>query len=462
MSFLKLVYEKQKIPVGVTPKDYFERLDGEHSQLFDSCGSGGYSYIAYDPFLSVWSMKGVAQMRKKKDFFHFKKSAVGQIIDTSSGDALLDLFNMFELKDDAPVPFPGGAAGFLSYDYGCRFVGVEQEVYDDLHLPDYQFNFYDKVIVFDHDEDLIYLLAVAETDMSAQRKVEEIKVDLRSDMGFRRAGEIGEIESNINETDYIDKVLQIKELLKQGQTYQVNFSQRFKADCSLDGWSVYKKLSALNPSSFSCYQNFPDYQIISSSPELLIRKRGDVLETWPIKGTVKRGKNEQEDQKLAEELIKSKKDNAELSMIVDLERNDLGKVCEVGTVKVDSHREIHKYSHVIHTVSRVSGILDNKKNIFDALKAIFPSGSITGCPKKRTMEIIDRFEDYKRGVYTGAAGFIGFNGSADFNILIRTMLLKDREIFFNAGGGIVIDSDPKKEYDESVMKAQALIDTLKK
>lgn len=447
--------------MGVSPRDYFERLDAEHNQLFDSGGSGRYSYIVYDPFLLVWSVNGVAQMQKKKDFFHLKKSAVGQIVETSSGNALLDLFNVFELKDDSPVPFAGGAAGFLSYDYGCRFVGVEQEVYDDLNLPDYQFNFYDKVIAFDHDENAIYYIGIAETDMSAQRKVEEIKQDLNSGTGFHRVGEIGEIESNISESDYIEKVLKIKELLKQGETYQVNFSQRFKADCSLDGWSVYKKLAALNPSPFSCYQNFPDYQIISSSPELLLRKRGDKLETWPIKGTVKRGKSEAEDQTLAEELIKSKKDNAELSMIVDLERNDLGKVCEIGTVKVDSHREIHKYSHVIHTVSRVSGILDNKKNIFDSLRAVFPSGSITGCPKKRTMEIIDRFEDYKRGVYTGAAGYIGFNGDADFNILIRTMLLKDREIFFNAGGGIVIDSDPKKEYDESVMKAQALIDTLK-
>ncbi len=450
------------MPAGVTPRDYFERLDGGHSQLFDSCGSDRYSYIAYDPFLLVWSMDGVAQMQKKKDFFHLKKSAVGQIVDTSSGNALVDLFNMFILKDDSPVPFSGGAAGFLSYDYGCRFVGVKQEVYDDLHLSDYQFNFYDKVIAFDHDQNVNYFIGIAETDMSAKRKVEEIKTDLRSDKGLTRVGEIGDIESNISETDYVDKVLRIKELLKQGETYQVNFSQRFKADCSLKGWSVYKNLSALNPSPFSCYQNFPDYQIISSSPELLFRKRGELIETWPIKGTVKRGKSEREDQKLAEELLKSKKDDAELSMIVDLERNDLGRVCETGSVKVDSHREIHKYSHVIHTVSRVSGVLDSKKNVFDALSVVFPSGSITGCPKKRTMEIIDRFEDYKRGVYTGAAGFIGFNGDADFNILIRTMLLKDREIFFNAGGGIVIDSDPKKEYDESVMKAQALIDTLKK
>ncbi len=462
MPFLKPVYEKYPLSAEISLHDFFERVEDEHAFLFESGKAGRYSYIVYDPFLVAWSQGRTAQMIQRKDFMHMKKTASGRIVELTSDQALVELLGEFRYKGEAPVPFFGGAAGFLSYDYGCRFVGVEQKVYDDLGLPDYAFNFYDKVIAFDHEEKVFYLIGTAETDIGAKRKIEEIKKDLGKSKRLKRAGRVGEVSSNVSEREYIEKVNQIKELLRKGESYQVNYSQRFRAECTVDGWSVYKKLAAVNPSPFACYLRFSDYSIVSASPELLLRKRDNLLETHPIKGTVKRGKNEEEDNKLADELLNSKKDEAELSMIVDLERNDLGRVCEMGSVKVDKHREISKYSHVIHTVSRVSGILDRKKNIIDALEAVFPSGSITGCPKKRTMEIIDRFEDFSRGVYTGAAGFISFGGDSDFNILIRTLLLKDGEAYFNAGGGIVIDSDAKKEYDESLMKAQAIIDTLKK
>ena len=441
--------------------DFFEHVEDDHACLFESGGNGRYSYIAYDPFLLVWSQKGVVQISEIKDFFNFKKTSAGGIMDVRANKALREIFEEFRFKGDAPVPFSGGAAGFIGYDYGCGFNGVEQQVYDDLGVSDFRFNFYDKVIAFDHQENVYYFIAHAETDIGAKRKIEEIKTDLKKPLRLRRAGRFGEVKSNVSEADYIQKVNQIKELLKKGESYQVNYSQRFRADCTVDGWTVYKKLAGVNPSPFSCYLKYPDYSIVSASPELLLRKRGTVLETWPIKGTVRRGKNKYEDLKLAEELLKSKKDDAELSMIVDLERNDLGRVCEMGSVKVDSHREIQNLSHVIHTFSRVSGVLDKKKNIFDALEAVFPSGSITGCPKKRTMEIIDKFEDFKRGIYTGSAGFIGFNGESDFNILIRSLLLKDGEAYFHAGGGIVMDSDAKKEYDESLMKARAITETLK-
>jgi para-aminobenzoate synthetase component 1 len=171
---------------------------------------------------------------------------------------------------------------------------------------------------------------------------------------------------------------------------------------------------------------------------------------------VRRGKTEEEDARLVDELLASKKDDAELSMIVDLERNDLGKVCAPGTVKVEAHREIQKLSHVIHTYSRVSGKLAARKDVFDVIEAVFPGGSITGCPKKRTMEIIDALEDYKRGIYTGSAGFISFSGDMDLNILIRTMLFNKEKVYFQVGGGIVIDSDPKSEYVETLNKAEGM------
>lgn len=461
MSFIKSVYEKYPLSAEISLHDFFEHVEDEHACLLESGGTGRYSYIAYDPFLLVWSQKGVVQFSVLKNFFNYKKTSTGGIMDLKGNGALRKIFAEFSFKGESPVPFGGGAAGFIGYDYGCGFNGVDQKVYDDLGVSDFRFNFYDKVIAFDHQDNVYYLIALAETDLGAKRKVEEIKTDLKKPLRLRRAGLFGEVKSNVSKADYIGKVNQIKELLKKGESYQVNYSQRFRADLTVDGWSVFRKLAGVNPSPFSCYLKYPDYSIVSASPELLLRKRGMALETWPIKGTVKRGKNKYEDIKLAEELKKSKKDDAELSMIVDLERNDLGKICEIGSVKVESHREIQYLSHVIHTFSRVSGVLDKKKNIFDALEAVFPSGSITGCPKKRTMEIIDRFEDYKRGIYAGSAGFIGFNGESDFNILIRSLLLKDGEAFFHAGGGIVMDSDAKKEYDESLMKAHAIMEILK-
>lgn len=439
----------------------FEHVEGDYSCLFESGKNGRYSYIAYDPFLLLWSEKGTVNVARRKDFSVVKKNGAGGIIALSPQKALAAVLDEFTFKGDLPVPFYGGAAGFFSYDYGCGFNGVEQKVYDDLEIEDYRFNFYDKVIAFDHEENVYYLIATAETESAAKRKMEEIKRDLSAPPRLRRAGRTGEILSNTSETGYVEKVLKIKELLEAGETYQVNFSQRFRADCTVDGWEIYGRLSAVNPAPYACYMRFPDYTIVSASPELLLKKRGERIETRPIKGTVKRGKNGREDDKLKKELAGSEKDAAELAMIVDLERNDLGKVCETGTVKVDAHREMIKCSHVIHTESAVSGVILKNKDITDALEAVFPSGSITGCPKKRTMEIIDRFEDYKRGVYTGSAGFINFGGDGDFNIMIRTLLIKDGVAYFHAGGGIVADSDPKKEYKESMMKARAIFDVLK-
>lgn len=460
MAFAKLAYERIPLSVGMHPHIFFDRLKGEYACLLESGKGGRYSYIGYDPFLITWSAAGSAQMIKRKDFFNLKKSAVGQIIESNDSFEVTRLLKQFELKGDCPVPFCGGAVGYISYDYGCGFTGVEQKVFDDLKMPDYYFSFFDKVVAFDHQENFVYRIAIAESDMAAERKLKEIDYDLEYDLPLQRKGSVGELVSNISKDVYVKKVDELKKLLIDGETYQVNFSQRFSADCSYDPWNVYKKLAVKNPSPFACYLDYPDFKVVSSSPELLLRIRDERIETWPIKGTIPRGKNEAEDQKNIKMLMASKKDDAELSMIVDLSRNDLGKVCEIGSVKVDAHRDIEKYSHVIHTVSRVSGKLSKNKGFDDCLRALFPGGSITGCPKKRTMEIIDKFEDYKRGIYTGSAGFISFSGDADLNILIRTMLFMDNKVYFNAGGGIVVDSNAEKEYEESVDKAKAMIESL--
>ncbi|MBU0668415.1 aminodeoxychorismate synthase component I [Patescibacteria group bacterium] len=456
MSLLKIEYEKRRLAAGETLQAFFNHLRGQYACLLESCGKGRYSYIAYDPFLVVWSENDTVQLLQLKNFDPFKKSGAGRIMERPESLAVSDLFEEFRFNGSAPVPFCGGAAGYFSYDFGTRFVGVRQKVFDDTLIPTYLFGFYDKVFAFDHEEGALYVIAVGETDLVARRKIDEMKTDLFRTVYPQRKGEVGELTSNLSRDAYLRKVELIKDLLRKGETYQVNLSQRFSGDCTKPGWAIYKRLAAVNPSPFACYFEYPDFSIVSCSPELLLRKRGLKVESRPIKGTAPRGMNEAEDAVNVARLLASEKENAELSMITDLVRNDLGKVCKVGSVKVLGHREIEKYSHVVHTVSRVGGELEDKKTVFDCLQAIFPGGSITGCPKKRTMEIIDQLEDYKRGVYTGSAGYISFSGDCDFNILIRTMLLKDDKVYFHAGGGIVMDSDPLREYEETLDKVLAL------
>ena len=469
MAFLKLAVEKFEFDEKTdNVRELYEKVKGEYSCLLESGGGyeegvdgSRYSYFVYDPFLVAWAKAGIDQMIRRRDFCGFLKSGAGQIVEGEPGRMITDLLEKFVYKGKGPVPFCGGAVGYFGYDFGCGMMDVSQKVYDYLNIPDFWFGFYDKVVAIDHKEKVIYLMGVSDTEMSAERTVEQIKKDLSGPAPLRRKGEAGEMKSNLSKDVYVEKVAEIKGLLKEGEAYQVNFSQRFSAECNMDGFGVYRRLAEINPAPFACYFDHPDFKIVSCSPVLLLRKRGSVVESWPIKGTVRRG-GENDDDEAFKELLASEKDEAELSMIVDLVRNDLGKVSEPGSVEVVGHRELLKCSHVLHTFSRVRGKLRVGADIYDCIKALFPGGSITGCPKKRSMEIIDRFEDFKRGVYTGSAGFISFNGESDFNILIRTMILKDGMVYFNSGGGIVIDSSPESEYQEVYDKAEALLKTVAK
>lgn len=287
------------------------------------------------------------------------------------------------------------------------------------------------------------------------------------------AGGCLDMRAALSREIYFSKIEKIKEYLRAGETYQVNFSYPFyiRVPPSFSASQFFHELSSRNPSPHPFFYENDNFAVISNSPELLVRgywisipngSKKFIIETRPIKGTVPRGRTPEEDELQIQKLLASKKEEAELTMIVDLERNDLGKVCKPGTVRIVQHRAIEKYSHVIHTASVVQGELEDGKDVFDVLEAVFPGGSVTGCPKKRTMEIIDELEDTRRGVYCGSAGTIEADGSFEFNIMIRTAFLDKQTglLTFRSGGGIVIDSDPEKEYEETLHKAAAFFESM--
>jgi para-aminobenzoate synthetase component 1 len=281
------------------------------------------------------------------------------------------------------------------------------------------------------------------------------------------------IISNFSKEDYLRAVECAKQYINAGDIYQVNLSQRFHTQIEASPYEIYKRLRKINPAPFSSYLRFDNKYVISSSPERFLSLRstfestgkhsGNIvrnIQTKPIKGTRPRYKDENINAKMKNDLLSSEKDDAELAMIVDLERNDLGRVCKYNTVKVTGKKKLEEHPTVYHLVATIEGELHSRYDSVDLLKATFPGGSITGAPKVRAMQIIDELEPTKRSVYTGAMGYLSFNGNIDFNIAIRTFLVRDDHIYFQVGGGIVADSNPEDEYEETLHKARALIDTL--
>ena len=256
-------------------------------------------------------------------------------------------------------------------------------------------------------------------------------------------------------------VKKTKRYITEGDIYQVCLSQRFETDFRYDPWLLYRKLNKINPAPFSAYLDFKEIKVISSSPELFLKAEDGIIETRPMKGTMPRGLNKSKDKFFRKKLIESIKDDAELSMIVDLERNDLGKICQPGSVKVVKHRKVERYATVFQTVSIVRGLLMNKElNVEKIIRTTFPGGSISGCPKIRAMEIIDEIEPTQRSVYTGAIGYLSFHNTAYLNMAIRIIIVKNKKVYFQVGGGIVADSNEEDEYNETLAKAKALIESL--
>ena len=442
-------------------------------------GLGRYSFLGCEPFY-VFKGQGPAALEELR--------------------RLLERYKLKIPKTD--FPFFGGAVGYFSYDWGLSLEDIDSRGKTDLALPEVFFAFYDVVIAIDHLKNKLYVFSSGLPEklrsLAEKKARERLRQVISSLRGVPRSGTtkqspLGAKESIertakiaqkvITEGDFLERLLRFarndsfkppglisnftkdrylqavnkaKDYIRKGDIYQVNLSQRFFAQSRIGPDELYASLRRESPGGFSAYLDCGDFQILSSSPERFLCFDGKKVYTRPMKGTRPRGQDRQSDKRNKENLLQSSKDKAELLMIADLMRNDLGRVCEYGSVKVKALRNLEAYSTVYQTTATVEGVLHKDRDRIDLLKACFPGGSITGCPKIRSMRIIDELEPTRRGIYTGALGYLGFNGGMDLNILIRTILKKGDKIYFQAGGGIVADSQAESEYQETLVKAKGM------
>lgn len=384
------------------------------------------------------------------------------------GDPLLQIKEWMQEYTTETVPdfpdFQGGLFGFISYDYVRYIEQLEETTADDLDTPDCFFQAFQEAAIYDHEEKKLWVLRLSGTEENDEDKLDYMRrswlaaadEDLPSSDTYTVTNDIKTEEASWKQAEFAEAVEQVKEYIAQGDVFQANLSLRQGKPLRSDPFHIYRKLREINPSPYMGYFHTPDFQLVNGSPELLIKKRGEEASTRPIAGTRSRGLDEKADQELGIELLTTEKERAEHIMLVDLERNDLGRVCRFGSVEVDELMVIERYSHVMHIVSNVKGILAENMDVYDMIRATFPGGTITGAPKVRTMEIIEELEQVRRGVYTGSIGWIGYNGDTELNIAIRTMITKNGMAYVQAGAGIVIDSHAEAEYKECLKKAKAL------
>jgi anthranilate synthase component 1 len=457
-----------------TPISLFKRFeDSEYCFLLESVEGGEkwarYSFVGRNPFLIVKSSNGKNYIKDRNGNESVEE---GNPIDTIK--ALMGKYRGAEILK---LPrFNGGAVGFFGYDLIRYYENLPNVPEDDLRLPESHFMFTDEVIVFDHLKQKIHIIVNMHVNGNIERAytstTERIKTIYREILSSRwkinenikpDQGAVKKelnFTSNITREKFCDNVVRAKQYIKDGDIFQVVLSQRLCVETDHEPLDIYRVLRVINPSPYMYYLKFKDYRLIGSSPEMLVRVEDGTAETCPIAGTRKRGATKEEDEALEKDLLADKKECAEHTMLVDLGRNDIGKVSKYGTVKVNNLMHVEKYSHVMHIVTNVIGELREDKTPFDALMSVLPAGTVSGAPKVRAMEIIDELENVKRGPYAGAIGYLSFNGNLDSCITIRTMVIKNNKAYIQAGAGIVADSVPEMEYEETINKAKALLKAL--
>ena len=461
---------KELVADLLTPVSAFLKI-AEHSDyafLLESVEGGEhvgrYSFLGKDPFLILRGKNGETEI---------EKAGVTSKSEQPFIETLRGLMNSFQSPFVPGLPrFTGGAVGYLGYDTAAWFEPTTARAdAGTSERDDAGFMLFDTVLAFDHVQHRILLIANARISghedlkslyQFACAKIEFLEGELERALSLKRTtgGDALKLVSNFPQDAYESIVRRAKEYIAAGDVYQVVLSQRFEAEVGVDAFTVYRALRHVNPSPYMFFIRMGDRSIVGSSPEMLVRVEGRHAVTHPIAGTRPRGKTDEEDVRLAEELKRSEKEKAEHVMLVDLGRNDIGRVCDYGTVRVPTFMALERYSHVMHLVSVVEGQLAEGRDRLDALVSCFPAGTVSGAPKVRAMQIINELEPDRRGLYAGAVGYLDFAGNLDFCIAIRSILMEGGKAYIQAGAGIVADSNPTAEYEETKDKARAMLRAL--
>jgi anthranilate synthase component 1 len=459
---------------ALTPVSAFRRLErAAPSFLFESVIGGEkvgrFSFLGTEPFLTFEARGALVKIADAQDGTSPRRF--------TSSDPFRDLETLVDRHRAVAVPglprFAGGAVGYASYDAVRYTEHLPNIPPDDRGLPDLSFALYDRMVLFDHIRKTILVVAHAHLATATDpRSAYQLACHRADELVGRLAAtgnELGvhdiatdgpvslDVTSNFTRTEYEAVVRRCQEYIKAGDVFQVVPSQRFQRTTSARPFDIYRALRVVNPSPFLFLLNFGDFALIGSSPEILVRVEEGLVTIRPLAGTRRRGRNEDEDRSLAAELLADPKERAEHIMLVDLGRNDVGRVADYGTVLLSDVMKVERYSHVMHITSNVTGRLRNGQTAFDALRAGLPAGTVSGAPKVRAMEIIDEVERQKRGPYAGAVGYIDFTGNMDTCIALRTLVIQSQTAYIQAGGGIVYDSVPGDEYEETVNKARGLL-----
>ena len=467
---------RQLLGDTLTPVSAFEKIqDGDWAFLFESVVGGErvgrYSFVGAGPFLvfQAWGNRVVLDDLRtgaKSEFDHADPLRL-----------LEEWVEKFRAPRMAGLPrFCGGAVGYAGYDTVRYVERLEHPPTDDRKLPDLCFAFYDRMVIFDHITKTLAVVAHAHADPAnpersyteACGRIDELVnlletrpvnlplVDIAVGGTVQR-----KFESNFGPGQFEAAVVKAQEYIKAGDVFQVVLSQRIVTETTATPFDIYRTLRVVNPSPFLFYlKTGKDFALVGSSPEIMVRVEEDLVTIRPLAGTRRRGKTPEEDEALAAELIADPKERAEHIMLVDLGRNDVGRIAQYGSVKISDVMAVEKYSHVMHICSNVTGKLEPGKTAFDALRACLPAGTLSGAPKVRAMQIIDELEPHRRGPYGGAVGYVDFSGNMDTCIALRTMVIRGATVYFQAGAGVVYDSVPKSEYEETMNKAMGLLRAL--
>lgn len=459
MKELRL-YSREYISDTDTPITIYKKYVGDNIGLLLESkeeGKGRYSFVStnFSSELIYKNKKIIKDNEEIKENISFVKY-------------LERVLEEVEVINEKNLPFVGGAFGTVAYDIIREFENLPNVNSDELQSPDSHLFFVQEGVIIDHFYEKIILISIDENNKigeeRASKRLEEIK-----DIIFKREYQMERVEksnksnkaiSNTSKEEYIEMVEKAKEYIHEGDIFQVVLSQRWTLESELEPFEVYRVLRSTNPSPYLFYFNFGEYKVAGSSPEMLVEVKNNRVKNCPIAGTRKRGENPEEDGKLASDLLSDPKERAEHVMLVDLARNDMGRIAKVSTVEVTEFMKVANYSHVMHLVSLVEGEKREELNTFEVLASFLPAGTLSGAPKIRAMEIIDELEKVKRGIYGGAIGYFSYDGNMDTCIAIRTMVIKDNKIYMQAGAGITIKSVAESEFEECENKVRVLIEAL--